>query len=119
MKKVSYLTLAFLIPVFLYQCKKDTAEVYDCTGVSPTYNTAVKAILDIRCASAGCHSAASKSEGVDLSSYTGSKSASMKGNFLGSIQHKSGYKAMPQGGSKLDDASIKILSCWVQNGSPE
>lgn len=103
----------------LMQCKKDSIQTYDCTGVSPTYNNSVKAILDLRCATSGCHSAASKAEGIDLSSFAAAKSASMKDNFLGAIQHRSGYDAMPRGSAKLDDATIKTLSCWVQNGSPE
>jgi hypothetical protein len=54
-----------------------------------------------------------------LSSYTGAKSASSKSAFLGSIQHKSGYKAMPQGSGQLVDSDIKLISCWVQNGTPQ
>ena len=119
MKKLFGGVAAMALSITLMQCKKDSIEKYDCTGVSPTYTTSVKAILDLRCASSGCHSAASKAEGIDLSSFAAAKSASMKDNFLGAIQHKSGYDAMPKSSAKLDDATIKILSCWVQNGSPE
>jgi len=119
MNKNYLFALVLAIPFLFTQCKKDAVETFDCVGISPTYTTDVKTILDVRCATTGCHSAASKSEGIDLSSYTGAKSASSKADFLGAIQHKSGYKAMPQGSAKLDDATIKILSCWVQNGSPQ
>jgi hypothetical protein len=119
MNKSYLFALVLAIPFLFTQCKKDAVETFDCTGVAPTYTNEVKAILDARCATAGCHSAASKSEGVDLSSFAGAKSASAKSSFLGSIQHKSGYKSMPQGSAKLDDATIKVLSCWVQNGTPQ
>ena len=100
-------------------CKKDAITTYDCTGVAPTYTVDIKPILDANCATSSCHSATAKKEGYDLSSYSTSKSASGKSAFLGSIQHKSGYKAMPEGRAALDEADIKLISCWVQNGAPQ
>jgi hypothetical protein len=35
---------------------------------------------------------------------------------MGSMQHLSGYSNMPKGGSKLSDAQLKTISCWIQNG---
>jgi mono/diheme cytochrome c family protein len=75
--------------------------------------------MDANCASSGCHSAASHEKNVDLSSYAATKAAGGNASFLGSIQHKSGYKAMPQGGGSLSDAEIKLISCWVQNQMPQ
>jgi hypothetical protein len=100
-------------------CKKESVTTYDCTGVTSTYTANVKGIMDANCASAGCHSASSHASGFDLSSYAGVKSASSNAAFLGSIQQKSGYKAMPQGRSALADSDIKLISCWVQNGTPQ
>lgn len=119
MKTIFSVAGLMLLSVGLMQCKKEDIQVYDCTGVAPTYNSTVKAILDASCASAGCHNAASKAKGIDLSSYAQAKNTIAKDNFLGAIQHKSGYDAMPKGSAKLDDATIRILSCWVQNGLPE
>jgi hypothetical protein len=111
--------VVLMIAGALAGCKKETVTTYDCTGVTPTYTATIKPILDANCASSGCHSASSSSQGYDLSSYAGSKSASSKSAFLGSIQHKSGYKAMPQGSGQLVDSDIKLISCWVQNGTPQ
>ena len=108
-----------LIVFYAASCKKKKITTYDCTGVTPTYTADVKTILDAHCASSGCHSASSHAKGIDLSSYTAAKNESGNDNFMGSIQHASGYNAMPQGASQLDDATIKTLSCWVQNGSPQ
>ena len=116
MKKMYVACIAI---VAIASCKKDAVTTYDCTGVAPTSTANIKSIMDNNCASAGCHSASSHTSGYDLSSYTGTKSASAKSAFLGSIQHKSGYKAMPEGGSALSDADIKLISCWVQNGTPQ
>ena len=116
MKKIYVACFALAI---IAGCKKDAITTYDCTGVAPTYTVDIKPILDANCATSSCHSATAKKEGYDLSSYSASKSASGKSAFLGPIQHKSGYKAMPEGRAALDEADIKLISCWVQNGAPQ
>lgn len=116
MKKIYVACLALTI---IASCKKDTITTYDCTGVAPTYTVDIKPILDANCATSSFHSASAKKDGYDLSSYSGSKSASGKSAFLGSIQHKSGFKAMPDGRAALDEADVKLISCWVQNGAPQ
>lgn len=118
MKKTS-LVILLLISCFLHTCKKNGLETFDCTGTIATYTGTVKNILDTKCATSGCHSATSNAAGITLSSYASAKSIAGQDKFLGSIQHKSGFDKMPQGGAKLDDATIKTLSCWVQNGTPE
>jgi hypothetical protein len=97
-------------------CKKATPTTYDCTGIAPTYTADVKPILDNNCATSGCHSASSKAHGKDYSSYSATKAIAADAEFMGSMQHISGYDAMPKGGSKLSDAQLKTLSCWVANG---
>lgn len=111
----------FLLATFtLVMCQKDsTGTTYDCTGLTPTYTSDVKAIMNASCAISGCHDAASQEDGIDLSTYAKVKSESAKDRFLGAIEHRSGYDAMPQGDSKLPDATIQKLYCWIQNGQPE
>lgn len=108
-----------LILLGLNSCKKEAIQQFDCTGATPTYTSDVAPILNASCALSGCHNAASQAEGINLSTYAGARSASNNDNFLGSIQHISGYKPMPENGAKLSDVNIKTISCWVQNGSPE
>ncbi len=91
----------------------------DCTGLTPTYTASVKLILDTSCAVVGCHDAITSQNGINLSTYASAKAISSENRFLGAIQHKSGFEPMPFGGAKLPEATIEILTCWVQNGSPE
>ena len=105
-------TLAF------FSCKKE-AVTYDCTSTAPTYTKDIKPIMDASCASSGCHSAQNPAEGINLSSYTGTKGAAAKDDFLASIQQTGSAKAMPKGGSKLSDDKIKLIYCWIQNGTPQ
>jgi hypothetical protein len=95
------------------------AEAATCTS-TPTYTADIAQILNASCATQGCHNAASKKDGIDLSSYAEAKNEFLKSNTaLASVHHASGVKAMPQGQSKLSDASINKLDCWVKNGCPE
>lgn len=91
----------------------------NCAGTCNTdnfsYAGAVAPILQSACT--GCHSGASASAGIDLSSYSGVKTVASNGRLLGSIRHESGYVPMPTGG-KLSDCQITQISKWVDAGSP-
>ncbi len=97
------------------------ASIYDCTGVTPTYTANVKPIMDSYCAmpDMACHGGGHAASGISLGDYAGTSAASKKKSFMGSIEHLTLYKSMPQGGVKMPDAQIHLLSCWVENGSPE
>lgn len=92
---------------------------YDCTGYTPTYNQNVKPILDAVCARQGCHGGADPEGGIDLSTYQGAADASKKKSFMGTIQHMPLYPKMPQDAPRMSDDQIHLLSCWIENGSPE
>lgn len=88
-----------------------------CTGSSAaTYKTVIKPILDNSCAFSGCHDTKTASDKVILDTYEGAKSSFVNGSGLCAINHD--CKKMPQGGDKLDAASLNILACWVKNGAP-
>jgi hypothetical protein len=110
---IASITLLMIIAI---SCKKATPTTYDCTGIAPTYTADVKPLMDNNCATSGCHSASAKASGKDYSSYTAVKSLATENAFMGSMQHLSGYDNMPKGGSKLSDAQLKTISCWIQNG---
>ena len=119
MKKIILLLPIAGLIYFAPGCKKKDPTTYDCSGTTPTYTVDVKTIMDANCATSGCHSSGSKANGIDLSSYNSTKSEAGNKAFLGSMQHLSGYKAMPEGGSKLSDDQLKTVGCWIQNGMPE
>lgn len=119
MKRKITLCLVSLAFLLILSCKKEEVDTFDCGATVATYTVNVKPILDANCATGGCHDAGSAKSGVNLSNYSESKKHAGHNHFLGSIQHKKGYEAMPKNKDKLADAEIKILSCWVQNGTPE
>ena len=113
------LPLGLITVLVVSACKKTEATTaFDCTGVTPIYTADIKSIFDASCALSGCHDAGTKEQGYDLSNYAGAKAASSKAALLGSIEHLSGYDAMPKGSGKLSDDKIKKISCWLDNGAP-
>jgi hypothetical protein len=116
MKILLILSIAFLLMI-VPGCQH--ASQYDCTGVTPSYKDNVKPILDSYCAmpGLGCHGA--NGEAFSLADYAGASQAASKKSFLGSVEHLNLYQNMPQGGVKIPDEQIHVLSCWVENGRPE
>jgi hypothetical protein len=83
-----------------------------------TYSLAIKPILNSYCI--GCHSTAAASSsggGFILDTYTGVQAVALNGKLLGSVQHASGYPAMPLGISKLSDCEITQISEWINAGA--
>lgn len=116
--KASFTALALM--VLVASCKdEDSPDTVDCTGLTPTYTADIKAILDASCAKSGCHNSTDLANNYDFSTYATASAISQGNRFLGAINHKSGFSAMPQDGPKLSNANIELLTCWVENGSPE
>lgn len=121
---MQYLKISFtatLIAATIFACTKDSVSTYtenvDCGTAVPTYTTDVKEIIDNNCALSGCHDSDSSEAGVDLEGYSAAKNEFLNGECLCTIYHD--CKPMPEGASKLDDATIETLTCWVKNGCAE
>ena len=100
----------------LYPTNTTTTTACDTTNAK--FTTFVKPLMDSKCASSGCHNAATASSGANLSSYTGVKNyiTSQKTAFLGSIKHSPAFSTMPKGDLKLPDCDIKKLEVWINAG---
>lgn len=118
--------LSLALVVVLLACDNTTPPVdylnaANCTSIvdsTNTYNKAIKAIMTANCATSGCHSAASATDGINLSTYAETKKVFDKGNGLCSIHHGTGCSQMPKGG-KLSDSDINKIDCWAKNGYKE
>jgi hypothetical protein len=106
--------------MLLSGCSKDEdpVDMIDCTGVTPTYTSDIKSILDASCAKSGCHDSITQADGKNFSTYATASAISLTNEFLGAVQHRQGFMPMPKDGPKLSDDKIQLLTCWVQNGSP-
>lgn len=85
-----------------------------CDTANFTYSGAVSVIMNTYCK--GCHNAASLGGGIDLSTYTTVKTAAL-GRLMGTINHSSGFSAMPKGSNKLSDCQIRQVEKWIQAGT--
>jgi hypothetical protein len=119
----SKISLLFLITIAVFiACKKNKyvtryTKTATCNNITPTYSTSVKAMLDINCNTAGCHTSVSKRGGIQLDTYLTAKNDFQNGKSLCTVYHD--CKPMPQSKPKMSDSDIKLLTCWVKNGCPE
>lgn len=86
----------------------------NCDTVNVTYSASVAPVLKTYCV--GCHSTASPSAGIDLSTYAATKVYAANGRLLGSITHAAGYKPMPSSTSKLGACEINQIKAWIIKG---
>jgi hypothetical protein len=96
----------------------NTTTTTTCDTTTAKFATFVKPLMDSKCATSGCHNAASASAGCNLSTHTSIKNyvTSQKATFLGSMKQTSAYSSMPKGGAKLPDCDIKKLEVWINAG---
>lgn len=87
-----------------------------CDTTNVSYSGTIALTMDTYCT--GCHSGASPSGGIDLTSYDGVAAIAADGSLLGTVQHEAGWVAMPYGGSWLPDCKIDEIRIWVENGYP-
>lgn len=85
-----------------------------CDSINVTYSLTIKPMLDSYCK--GCHSGASPSAGISITSYAETQSIASDGSLLGTIEHQAGFSPMPKNASKLSDCNIKQLNKWINDG---
>ncbi len=85
-----------------------------CDTVNVSFSANVNPMLSTYCIS--CHSGSAPQGGVNLSGYANVKIYVDNGKLLGSIEHKPGFVAMPQG-SKLSDCNIGMVRNWIAEGA--
>jgi hypothetical protein len=65
-----------------------------------------------------CHGGISPSAGIKLDTYTEAVKYVNDKSLMGSINHASGYSAMPKGGYKMPACEIQKIQDWINSGSP-
>ncbi len=63
----------------------------------------------------GCHNATAPAGGINLTTYAGTKAASLR--LVGSISHTTGYVPMPSSTSKLSTCDINKVAAWISQGT--
>jgi hypothetical protein len=80
-----------------------------------TYSGSIVPLMSNNCI--GCHSGASPSGGISLTSYSDVAVVAGNGKLYGTVAGLSGYSSMPPGVS-LNDCLVETIRLWVENGCP-
>ena len=87
-----------------------------CDSTQFKYGANVAPLISTYCL--GCHSGAAPSAGINLSTYTGVRTAALSGRLVGAVSHAPGYSPMPKNAGKLSACQITQITKWVNSGSP-
>jgi uncharacterized membrane protein len=117
MKKI-FLALALPAALCFTGCYYDSEEeLYggvnvDCNNISAKFSTDIAPMIQTKCATGGCHNAASAQGGQVFESYNQIKAAA------GRIRQRAVVeRTMPKTGS-LTTLEIGKLKCWIDAGAP-
>lgn len=89
----------------------------ECQILNMSYVDDVLPILETHCFP--CHSRAANFGNITLEGYDNLIDFVDDQSLLGSIQHESGYSAMPQGQAMLIECNIEKIKSWINDGAPE
>jgi hypothetical protein len=115
------LLLIFSISVFISSCYYDNEEeLYQFSGNCDTtqiaFSTRILPILNQNCN--GCHSGASPSAGINLTTHADVLVYVQNGSLIGSIDHLQGFSPMPKSSPKIPECQILSIKKWIAAGSP-
>ncbi|HNR49612.1 MAG TPA: hypothetical protein PKN14_10235 [Bacteroidia bacterium] len=116
-KKIYLLAGTFLVMAFsscYYDVEDELYPSTSCDTTNVTYSESVAPVLKNYCYS--CHSAAIANGSVVLDNYQSVKHVAADGRLLGTINHESGYIAMPQDQKKLSNCDIRKITIWINDG---
>ena len=83
-----------------------------------SYNSDIKPLINTNCAGSACHSATTQAGSISYATYASSLPTINNGKFMGSINHLSGFSAMPKSANKLSNCNIAKIQKWVNAGAP-
>jgi hypothetical protein len=112
-----FVCLIFCLNGCYYDSEDDVYPPTDCNTTSVSFINDIQPILANSCLS--CHNTLSSiGGGIILEGHAAVLRYANDASLVGSVKHSSGYSAMPQSASKLDDCKISKIEAWVQAGSP-
>ena len=86
-----------------------------CDSTNVKFSTFIAPLVQNKCL--GCHTATSAGGGVVLNSYATIKTSVQSGKFWGSVNHASGFSAMPKGTDKMPQCDLNKIKAWINRGA--
>jgi uncharacterized membrane protein len=122
MNVLSKSVLAAMLMLIMTSCYYDHEALLYENGpceipVSPSFTTDVLPLLNARCNN--CHAGTSPSAGIKLNTHAEVMKYVNNGSLMGSINHSSGFSAMPKNGSKMSACDINKIQSWIDSGASD
>ena len=106
--------LLLTIVIITTSCSKDKTKFAAADCPDPiSFMDDVKPIIDLNCATSGCHDANTSTPYAFTQYSTIAANANL---ILSVIRHEAGVTPMPLGGNQLADSLIQKINCWVIQG---
>jgi hypothetical protein len=124
MKIIFSLLLIAVCAVSLNSCYYDKEQILyginngPCTDTTGTVSYAQKVVPLLQQYCYSCHTGSFPSGSILMGTYASDKVIAQNGKLYGSINHSSGYVAMPQGMPKLSNCQIAVVKKWIDSGIP-
>lgn len=113
----SIMTLMFASLFLVASCSSDNEDdlLSDCQTDNMSYAADIAPIMAAHCNS--CHFADGGSGGINTSSFAGLKIIAESGQLVGSVNHQSGFRPMPEGQPQLPECPRLQIASWVADGA--
>ena len=106
-----------LIKDWINQGARNTACDGPCDPDKSSFSADIFPIIKSFCI--GCHSNTQALGGVNLSNYAEIKPYIDNEEFIGTIEHLSGYSPMPPSGGKMSTCRIEKIKKWIDEGAQD
>lgn len=105
-----------VIQKWINQGAKNLTCTTGCDTTAVTYANSIGTFMQTSCV--GCHSGASPSGGVNLSSYANVKLVAQSGALYGSVANTGAFSKMPPSGT-VSVCTQNQIKAWIHQGMPE
>lgn len=119
MKKIAMIAAAAIMLLATgcyYDVEEELYPTVECSTDNMSYANDIAPIISQNCYV--CHAQALNLGNVTLEGYEAIKVYVDNGKIEGSINHRSGFSAMPQNLPKLLDCEIAKIEQWITDGAP-
>jgi hypothetical protein len=113
---VVFSLLAITFSSCYYDVEEELYATIECDTQMITYSGDVLPILQSECYV--CHNAASNFGNITLEGYNNLIKYVNTGQFLGAINHESGFSPMPKNKAQLISCNIEKIAMWISEGAP-
>jgi hypothetical protein len=88
-----------------------------CDTTNVTFAGTIWPLMQTWCT--GCHTGNNAGGNIHIENYSDVVAIANNGSLMGTINHETGYIAMPKNSDKLSDCLIAEIRIWIEDGTPD